>query len=247
MVLAMSEQQYCRTGVYEGKEDYQLSDALAELAEVKLKLTAVLDDLVRMEALRDSASPSEREAFDPIAFEERTNEWERLEEMYSKAEVAVAIETALKDAKPEAKEAIDKPPEAASPRVEKRHNNWRSGPGRLGRALIHELMVEKKLSMRGLAEKFFYLWPGCQAYFEHPLKPNMLYSRWWTGTGRGYENEHPDKNPETRKYLRYAKAIVAADLPITDADVQRIVTEVANHVAERPTDAVPAKIDPGAV
>jgi hypothetical protein len=96
-------------------------------------------------------------------------------------------------------------PATARYRSEKRHNNWKTGPGRLGRALIHELMLVRKLGQRGLADKFFYLWPGCQAHFDHPLTPNMLYGRWWTGVGRGYENEHPDKNPETRRYLPYAK------------------------------------------
>ena len=99
-------------------------------------------------------------------------------------------------------------------------------------------MLVNKLSQRNLAEKFFRLWPGCQAYFAHPIKPNMLYSRWWTGVGPGYENEHPDKNPDTRKYLPYAKDIVAADVPITDADVQRIVAEVARSGAANPSDGL---------
>jgi hypothetical protein len=142
-------------------------------------------------------------------------------------------EMAKANAKPEAPETSSNAPATPRYNAERRHNDWRTGPGRLGRALIHELMLAKKLSQRGLLTAFVRLWPTCQNYFAHPLTPHQLYSRWWTGVRPGYENEHPDKNAETKKYRPYAKAIVAADVPITDADVDRIVTEVA---AANPTD-----------
>jgi hypothetical protein len=118
--------------------------------------------------------------------------------------------------------------------------NWRTPEGRLARALLHELMLVKKLNQRGLAEKFFYLWPDCQKCFEHPITPNKLWLRWDTGVrpdtpNHKYSCEHPDKNPETKKYLPYAREIIANDVPITDEDVRRIVTEIKNQVVAEPS------------
>jgi hypothetical protein len=116
--------------------------------------------------------------------------------------------------------------------------NWKTPEGRLARALLHELKIKApQLGQRQLAEAFFRLWPGCQKYFEHPITPNKLWLRWDTGRrpdtpNHKYSCEHPDKNVETKKYLPYAREIIANDVPISDGDVQQIATKVKNQVAE---------------
>jgi hypothetical protein len=138
-----------------------------------------------------------------------------------------------KNAKPE---VIDSPPKASRYKTQRQLNNWRTPAGRLSRALIHELMLKQKLGQQGLWTKFHYLWPTCQAYFEYPLNSHQLYSRWWTGVAPGrYVTEHPDKHPEGLKYLPYAREIIAADVPISDEDVQRIVAEVAKLDSVNPS------------
>jgi hypothetical protein len=141
--------------------------------------------------------------------------------------------------RPQVVEAIDTPPvmaEATPPatryKVERRHNDWRTGPGRLGRAVIHEIMSKSKLSQRGLFAEFHRIWPNAQAYFAYPLNESQVYGRWWTGIARGYENEHVDKNAETKKYLAFAKAIVDRNISITDEDVQCITDAAKNPEPE---------------
>src|SRR5262249_7713058 len=98
--------------------------------------------------------------------------------------------------------------------------------------------LKSKLSQKGLFAEFHRLVPTCQNYLEYPLTPSMVSGRWWTGVARGYENEHVDKNAETKKYLSYAKAIVDQDITITDEDIQCIVDAVENPEPEELEAAV---------
>lgn len=122
--------------------------------------------------------------------------------------------------------------------------NWRTPEGRLARALLHELKIkEPQLGQRQLADRFFGLWPNSQKYFEYPITPNKLWLRWDTGVRSDtpkhkYSCEHPDKNLETKRYLPYAREIIASDVPITDEDVRRIVAEVKNQVVAEPASGL---------
>jgi hypothetical protein len=117
-------------------------------------------------------------------------------------------------------------------------NNWRSPSGRLARALIHEIKIlHPTYGEKELARKFIYLWPSYQKYFLHPVTPHIIKDRWDKGVRQdtptmSYSNEHPDKNPETKKYLPFAKEIVAKDAPITDNDINDITWKVTKVIAE---------------
>jgi hypothetical protein len=116
--------------------------------------------------------------------------------------------------------------------------NWRTPPGRLARAILHEMkIIHPEFNEKNIGEKFFHLWPDCQKYFKYPVTPHKLWDRWDKGTRPDtptmkYTNEHPDKNPETMKYLSYAQAIVKLDEPITRDQVENIIVQVKDKVPQ---------------
>jgi len=101
------------------------------------------------------------------------------------------------------------------------NHNWNATPERRLLKCVLGVLVRTGLARKELLAKFKELIPDHATFFDHPVTDNQLWGRADTGRRSGYVKEHPNVNPPTAPYWESAKAIVAADKPVSAARSRR--------------------------
>src|SRR5262245_60553402 len=92
------------------------------------------------------------------------------------------------------------------------HNaNWNATPEHRLLKCVLAVLIRKGMAKNELLEKFKYLIPDYQTFFEHPVSDSALYGRADAGRRGGkYRAENPDIHSLTQPYWPAAQLIVEA-------------------------------------